>query len=258
MKTVLFNTGFFNSGNTIFNIVMFFVAVIALCCSFYFYKRSQTIKKPTYIIKTINLIRNNIKKIKSVEILYDGKNIKNLSVSKIALWNAGKETIRTEDVAQKKPIKIMIDNKSLILDAAIVFQKNEANNFGLFISEDKKSINILFDYFDFKESIILQVFHTGHNSYNIYIDGSIKSVKKIYRKHFPNNRLNFIRIGTCLMSGSVMCMSPLMNVIYGIKLEKSENIVYSIIMGFILICIGVYWSIKKKFPKGFDAFNEEF
>jgi len=54
-------------------------------------------KKPTYIIRTINLLRDNIKKVDNVKMFYAEKEITNLSISKIAIWNAGKDTINSTD-----------------------------------------------------------------------------------------------------------------------------------------------------------------
>ena len=61
----------------------------------------------------------------------------------------------------------------------IIYQKNPSNDFNISISNDNKYVDITFDYFDFEEGIVLQVFHTGNKSDDITLVGQIKSVKNI-------------------------------------------------------------------------------
>lgn len=180
-KTIECLTAFFNGGSLL-NLITFILAILGILCSVYFYLKGKKCKKPTYILKTTNLVRENIQKIDSVDILYSGNKIKNLSVTKIAFWNNGKDTISCNDVAKKSPIRLTIKDDFIFLDAEIIFQKNQSNDFSIAISNDNKFIDIDFDYFDFEEGIVLQVFHTGAKSSDISMEGQIKSVKEISHK----------------------------------------------------------------------------
>jgi hypothetical protein len=179
---------FFN-GNPVLNVVSLVLAILGLVFTIYFYFKSKKNRNPTYVVRTINLVRENVKKIDTVAILYSGEKVKNLSISKIALWNEGKETINSGDVALNNSIKIKIKDEFEFLDSEILFQKNSANDFRIQLSEDNKSISIFFDYFDFEEGLVMQIFHTGNTSDDIFIDGKIKSVKKISRREHPNSLL---------------------------------------------------------------------
>ncbi len=168
------------------------VGIIAILLSIYFYRKSKKSRTPTYIIRTINLIKEKIQKIETVQIRYSGEIINNLSISKIAFWNDGKETINSSDVAQKKPIIIKINEEFEILDAEIIFNKNEANDFKITISEDHKYISVTFDYFDFEEGFVLQVYHTGNDSEDLVVEGQIKTVKMIVRKDISKALFPFV------------------------------------------------------------------
>lgn len=71
----------------------------------------------------MNLVRENVQKIDTVNILYAGNKVDNLSITKIAFWNDGKETINNSDVAQNNPIRLIIDKDLYFLDAEIIYQK---------------------------------------------------------------------------------------------------------------------------------------
>lgn len=245
----------FIEGNVIFNIVMFIIAIASIIITIYIYIRSRKDKKPTYIIRTINLIRDTIKNIDNVKILYKNDTINNLSISKIALWNDGKETINSADVAPIDPIKIAIKNEYDILYADFLYKKNEVNNFKYEIASDKKTINITFDYFDFEEGFILQIFHTGNSSLDLCIKGTIKTVKKIIRNEVTaeSDRKYFFQ-GICFLLFVIIAAFILGTIPFSTELWFFSIIA---ILSCVYIRIG-YKSIKRKIPKGFDIFNEEF
>jgi len=170
------------NNNPLINFASLVLAILGIFFTVYFYVRSNKNREPIYIIRTINLISDSLFKIVPVEILFSGHKINKLSISKIALWNDGKEAIRPENLAPNEPIKLFIDKKFDILAADILFRKNNANNFQIEISEDKKSINISYDYFKHEEGLVMQVVHTGNRSDDIYFEGDVITGKKISRK----------------------------------------------------------------------------
>lgn len=117
------------NSNPWLNAIFLLLAIVSILASVIFYIKSRKSRIPTYIIRSINLVREHIKKIKSVEIQYLGNRVEDLTISKLMFWNAGKETIDSDDVANVDPIKIILINEAKILDAEILYQKNTANNF---------------------------------------------------------------------------------------------------------------------------------
>jgi len=262
--------------------------MLGIIFTIYFYFKSKKNRVPTYVIRTINLVKEKLQKIDTVEILYSGEKVNNLSISKIALWNDGKETIDKGDIASNNPIKIKIKEEFEILEAEILFQKNSANDFKIAKSGDNKCINISFDYFDFEEGIVLQVFHTGNNSEDIFIDGKIKSVKQIIRREFYGSLLpiksmtliNHLRNDKGFISSKSMkkimgwtliligiiftCIFLALSYNHSSILEPpkpKEFSIYSAMIsslpGLLYVYIG-YRMLKRRIPKGFDIFNDEF
>lgn len=261
------------------------VGIVAFLSSVYFYKKSKKSRVPTYIVRTINLVKDKIQKIDTVEIRYNGDVVRNLSISKIAFWNDGKETINSTDIASAKPIKVRIDDDCIFLDADIVYTKNDANNFNFCISEDKKTIDLSFDYCDYKEGIVLQIYHTGNGSTDLFIDGQVKSVKKIIRKNLKfsilpdyfNKLLNVnYRKGLTFkerrtISGWTFLITGLMSAIlfpyvflndsmFNVQSQTPKDQI-SIVISFVIAGLLYIWLgfsiIRKSIPSGFDVFNEE-
>ena len=237
---------------------------------------------PIYILRTVNLVRENVQKIDTVNILYAGNKVNNLSITKIAFWNDGKETINNSDVAQNNPIRLIIDKDCIFLDAEMIYQKNPSNDFNISISNDNKYVDITFDYFDFEEGIVLQVFHTGNKSDDITLVGQIKSVKNIQRKDsfssfIPTYIIDILTKTTLskkivkVASGWAIFITGLLFTIFALVIPFIEivpkesnpekdglaSILFIGIIGILYALMG-YSMIKRKIPKGFNVFNEEF
>ena len=268
---------FFN-GSPYANTLSFLFGILGIIFTIYFYIKGKKTRKPVYMVRTVNLVRKNIKKIDKINILYNGNSINDLSITKIAFWNDGKETIDNKDVAKTNPLRLSINNDSMFLDAKIIYQKNVANDFNISISKDHKYININFDYFDFEEGIVLQIIHTGNKNNDISLEGQIKSVKNILRKEnksfiLPINIIEILQskkiykpfigwsiivIGIAIMIGTLipsfvdyLFMEP------DYKKNKLLLIIFTELLGFIYILLGLSF-LKRNTPKGFDIFNDEF
>jgi hypothetical protein len=275
----------FFRGNPTLNIISLLLGISGLILSFYFYSKSKKSRKPVFIIRTINLIKESLNKIETVNILYGTNKIDNLSISKIAFWNDGRETINSTDIASLAPICVVISSEYEILDAEIIFQKNVANNFQISISDDRKSVNVNFEYFDFEEGIVLQIAHTGNSSNEIDITGTVKSVKKIKRKELITSIIPFRRSKILTKKGNrkikkriAIKMMGWMMIIFGLLglctlsidlLIPKSNIEIPqrytgtfktlpiIAISLLYLWIGIR-ILKRRIPPGFDVFDEEF
>lgn len=265
----------FFENTPILNVITLILAILGIAFSAYFYFKSKKSKRPIYIVKTNSLVKESINQVDSVQILFANNKIANLSVTKIAFWNDGKDTINNTDIAKNDPIKIQIKPDFEILEAKILYSKNESNDFRITLSKDRKFISINFDYFDFEEGIVLQLFHTGSQSSDITVTGTIKSVKEIKRKEdslmilpsfiykvaiHPIPQKIFMQIvgwGIILM-GSFMTFYSLLKFsnkeIIVTTSEINSSIIY-LFPGIIYIWVG-YRFVRRTIPKGFDIFNE--
>lgn len=275
-------TGLINffEANPYLNIVSLLIAILGIILSIYFYQRSLKLKKPIFLVRTINLVKQNVNKIESVEILYKGDKIQNLSISKIALWNDGKDTINFNDIAQNNPIKISIDESYQILDAEIIFQKNPSNDFRIELQPNQKSAILTFDYFDFAEGTIINVYHTGESSQNISLTGTVKSVRNIARKtshitfvpslfqDFFESKLSKRKlsrkktIGWLTIALGILMVLTCLQYVFTTE-EITKRIVSTSekwglgIMALVYLYLGIQ-ILKRRTPRGFDIFHDEF
>lgn len=264
--------------NFYYNIFATALGVLGVFLSVFFYRKSKKNKAPTYIVRTINLMTKRIRNIDILQVLYAGQNISNLSVTKIAFWNAGKETIDKSDIACISPIKIEIKPEYEMLDANILFQKNKSNNFKIELSEDKKNISINFDYLDHKEGAVIQILHTGNENEDISISGSIKTVKAIKRCGqsvvFMSKFLNKTDAIATKVSRYVIMLSGVLFIFLAFfilfsdvrnepipievaRRDKLTGFLVTMLSGALYFYFG-YSRIRRKIPKGFDVFDEEF
>ena len=266
----------FINKNPWLNILFIILTLISIFLSIWFYIKSKKTKKPTYCIRTFNLVRDKINKIDSVNIFYQGEKIDNLSISKIAIWNGGKETISQSDIAKNNRFRIEIVDTASILDFKLLFEKNSSNGFKL-TRVNNNCINVEFDYFDYNEGIIIQLYHTAIKSEDLKISGSFKGIKEILRNNtaislFPKVFYDLLYLRfmkpqfITKLLGLMSIIIPVLLII-GMFIEPDikQNIELKFWSKVVIICfitIPYWWLgfsiLKRRLPKGFNLFDDEF
>ncbi len=270
MEEILNKIREFLNGNIWFNIATLLIAIFGFILTVVFYRKGKKTKKPTYMIITNNLVRDSIKDIDSVQITYKGENIPNLSVSKVTFWNAGKDTIQKFDMLKKFPLKVTIKEGHRILDSKIIYQKNIASSAKAYLNPKKNEVIISFDYLDFEDGFVLQVFHTADSSDEICVSGTIKTVRKLEKRNntdvmtrfmrkFIRNRkifdaiklvydwnivaLGVLLIGMTLLPDSILMPTPSNQSPISIRIVLG-------ILGILYMYLG-YSRVKRGIPKGY-------
>ena len=147
--------------------------VIPTFLAIFFYLKGKKEKKPTFQIRSFNLVKEFSKKVTTIGLLYSGEKVENLTITKVIFWNMGNEPIRKDDIAVADPIRIVVDNKYEIFEAEILNDTtNEANQFEL-VKKDNKSIIITFDFVSHAEGVAVQIAHSGLSSEDVTLAGTI-------------------------------------------------------------------------------------
>lgn len=196
--------------NLLVGIIGLIIAILSLYFTYYFFNKGLREKKPFYTIMTRGIIGNFGTDIQCLKILYDGKEIKNLSESRIAFWNGGKETISHSDVPKNDKIKIRPEEGYRILSAKLHYAINDSNNYQIHLKEGEVEVN--FDHIDHQEGCSIQVFHTGKTSWSLKVTGSIIGAGKVeHAKHipFPKRRrkafwISVLIFALCSISGVII------------------------------------------------------
>ncbi|MCC8061959.1 MAG: hypothetical protein LIO68_01775 [Rikenellaceae bacterium] len=259
----------FFSNNPIFNIITLTLALIGIILTVYFAVQARRAKKPVYAIRTINLVKDKLAKIDRVEMLFDGKRIDNLSVSRLALWNDGKETIRTTDMSKLNPLKITISEDYQILDCKILYQRNPANNFTTAIEDDGKSVSMGFDYFDYREGVVLEIAHTGINSTCLCMKGSLMGVHKICTRMVrklpfgqPSKKtekiFRTIAGWTLIIFSLVLLTVTILIIAISNRKFNMDDDPFFLGIAVLYLIFGYFLLPRSTVPKGLDVFNGEF
>lgn len=266
----------FINKNPWLNILFIILTLISIFLSIWFYIKSKKTRKPMYCIRTFILVRDMIGKIDSVNILYQGEKIENLSISKIAIWNGGKETISQSDIAKNDRFRIEIVDTASILEFKLLFENNSANGFKL-TKVNNNCINVEFDYIDYNEGVIIQLYHTANSSYDLILKGSFKGSKEILRndiskKIFPQvfydvlmSKLNHPRLleKTLAFFLIIFPVIPFMEMFINPEENQQPELGFWTKVGMIIIITILnwglaFWVLKRRVPKGFTLFEEEF
>lgn len=232
------------------------IGILGIFLAIFFYFRQNREKKPIFSIKSFNLTNNFSNKLDNFELLYYGKRVENLTITKIAFWNDGNEVIRGQDIAPADPLKVTVGNKFKIFNAKILEGTAKKENQFKIIKNDE-SITISFDFISQNEGAILEVVHSGLSSKDINITGTIIGVGK------PRQIDSFfILTGTSKINKQQLLLSVFIVIIFYIYLVMGAvtqiyiSIIYIILVFLLLLIFHIYRS--SEFPKHFKEFEKDF
>jgi len=142
------------------NAIFLLLAVGSIAVSVVLYRRNLHERRPVYKIRSFPLIRSRVKDLKSLEIRHDGKPISELTMSRVAFWNTGREPIRAMDFAQKDRLRVVVSDGAALLDANVAYA-SAVNNVEISIEQANGEVLIGFEYLARNEGLALNVYHTG-------------------------------------------------------------------------------------------------
>ena len=209
------------SGSLLLALGSFCLGIISLLLSLYLYNKSRNFKKINYAKKGHTLMYNFKPNIDKLSLEYDGNVVENVTVTFLAMWNSGNDTIYSSDVLNTAPLSVYPTDDSQILETKIVYSSNKLNGFQM-IKADKDGFVISFDYINKKEGIILKIVHTGTSSKSIAATCHIKGVEN-------PSLVKFIDKGVRLLyeednSGILSVLSVILGIIETIIFFKFVNL----------------------------------
>jgi len=163
------------------NLLFLILALASIITSLVIYLKSKKEKKPYFNKRSFTLIQDQLGAIEDVQILFRGKPVRNLTLTKFALWNGGRDPIYNDDIAPTDQIHIEVTDNADLLSAQIVYSATQANNFISNINREQKRISISFDYFSKNEGVVLNIYHTGSDN-NIVLKGTIMGVSSFTKR----------------------------------------------------------------------------
>lgn len=259
------------------NLIFLLLAVLSIIVSFYLYSKSKRKKKPQYSKRSINVISDTFQNVANVDVSYQGSKINNLTVTKIAIWNGGNETINFSDMASTDRLRIIAEDGITIFNSEVIHQTNPTNNIASTIGNN--IVEVSFDYFDQNQGGIIKIIHSGKKSSDLNIKGTFKSAGEIREL---NTSVFDVALTTAITSILFFKLSgkkkksetrlftrtfPWIALITGLGLlsgyffvdtDKTSDKVFFAVLGslYSLFGLGMIFS-KNSLPKNFDAFYDD-
>ena len=157
-------------------ISLFFTVVSVPFAIFFFIKSKRKLEISYYYLDS-EIVSNGKSFVSELQLLFHGKAINNITVTRLALWNSGNEVLNHSDIVDSKKLCIFSDNPSAeILDAIVIKHSDETNQFGI-ENKTSKYVELNFDYLNKRDGIVVQIMHTGERS-SLKFDCKIKGGKK--------------------------------------------------------------------------------
>lgn len=233
--------------------------ILGMIFTYIFFRKGKKDRKPMFAIESANFIHDFLTQFKGLNISYKNKKVSTLSGSRIAIWNAGKESIRKTDIVDGDPIRIVPEEGVEILDINEVKFINESNKCKCELVNNK--IIIDFEYLDYHEGLALEILHTGKTSWSLKVLGTVIGAGKI--KHalstpYPKRKrkAQTISIIVFLLSTSVSFY------VFGFDFAKSifiiNFVISSLLYGFMpmIITYNYHKSVKPSLQLGVRDDNE--
>jgi len=188
------------------------IGIIGIILAYYFHHKSRSKKEILYEITSFNLINKNLnQKVSELKVLYKEKDIRYLTISKLAIWNSGNSTILETEIPIDNKIQINICNNYEILEYELI--QNEDIDSKLSISKiDEKNLEINFRFLEPNKGFVLKLIHTSRTSNDIIVKGRIiggSEIKRINdmgrnnpkREHWSTKYFAFL-FGVIMLLGS--------------------------------------------------------
>ncbi|WP_139195558.1 hypothetical protein [Halomonas daqiaonensis] len=117
-------------GGIAVNSVFLTLAIAGISLSIYFYLQSKREKRPVFNVRTFPLIQNSLGTVPELSIAFKNKPVKTLSLTRLAFWNSGSETITKDDIVGADPLRIHGDGGGEILTVKVSFTRRSAVHLG--------------------------------------------------------------------------------------------------------------------------------
>lgn len=159
------------------------VGVLGIIASAIIYFRTHRYQQPAYYTSSIRWYDGANVPHKDIKLTFREKSIPRFTITHLAFWNAGNQTIRESDFAPASPLCLEIPEGIEVFDIRTTAVTAEEIRVSLdstvaFEAGEKKNIPVHFDYLDGEDGFSIQLIHDGKSASDIKFVGKLPGVAK--------------------------------------------------------------------------------
>jgi hypothetical protein len=142
------------------------------------YRWQKKVKRPRYKARNVLIVENAKQTFPRIQVHFlahdPERDLDNLSVAVIAIWNGGNETIQGSDITPTVPLVIKAAEGVEILGASIIQNNNKSSNPFCNHDQHHNRVVLTFDYLDGQQGFVVEVLHTGTDKTALIVEGDFK------------------------------------------------------------------------------------
>src|SRR5450759_848076 len=140
------------------------VGIFGLLASVIFYLRTRRFQRPTFQKRSIKWLDVESFPHDEIKLTFRGKEIPRFTITHLAFWNSGNQTIRSSDFASASPLRLSIPPATEVFNIQISAStvpeiRASIDSPSSFITDSVKEIPVGFDYLDSGDGFSIQVIH---------------------------------------------------------------------------------------------------
>jgi hypothetical protein len=217
------------------------------------YVRGKREKRPRYTVRSTTLVEGLTSRYSGLEMRFGGDPISNLTSSRLALWNAGRETIQRQDLAAGDPTRVELPEGVTLLDVLILHVSTQGNEVA--VEKKENILNISFEYIDHDQGAVLQLLHDGLETDKVRLLGSVKGAGT-WRRRTRVSNLGFLLLSVFLvLLGSAITLALASSINNPEWLGQLLTVVGTWPFLILFIALQNWWA--REVPAGFKAFQSQ-
>lgn len=184
------------------------LGIVGLALSIVFYLRSRRIQRPTYAKRSTRWFDGSDTPHSDLKMFFRDQQIQRFTITHLAFWNAGNQTIRRGDFATASPLHLHIPSELTLLDIRLTARTTTENGVllvppAVLPCHPASDIQIDFDFLDADDGFVVQLVHDGESTKDITVLGKLPGVPSILKAGSgPNFRRSFSRAGSLFLGGT--------------------------------------------------------
>jgi hypothetical protein len=146
---------------------------------------------PCYAVLSNTLLRDQTARLPALDVRFSGVAVQSLTIARVAIWNAGRETIRADDVATSAPLTLATPENARILEARVIQSTSPPSAMNLAVW-DRNEVRMTFEFLDHRQGSVIEVLHTGTTTQDLTLKGTIRGGSAIRRMNVAAQAKGYI------------------------------------------------------------------